>query len=127
MAAKVGTGTTIVFGTSSVTAEYLSVTGSGNHGRTDIDISHLGSTGYRQYIPGTLLEGGEFTLNMHFDGTEAIPVTAGTETITIAPGGNTATGTTISFPGYVKSFSPTITLEEKMTADVTIKVAGTIS
>jgi hypothetical protein len=123
MAGTIGTGATITFGTSGFTAEFMSVDGSGNDGIEDINISHLGTTGYHKYIPTSIKEGGEFSLPILYDGTDN-PVVGVAEVITIAWSN---AGTSWAFSGYMKEFTPTAPLEDKMTANIVVKVAGDIT
>ncbi len=123
--ADVGTGTAIVFGTSGFTAEITDVNGS-DMTREDIDISHLGTTGYKEYMPSTLIEGGTVDFEFAFDPDQQPPISGASETITITfpipAGGSTAA--TLAFSGYLNSWSWGAPLEEKMTASATIKVDG---
>ena len=55
--ADVGTATTIAFATSSFSAELLSLNGN-DISRDDIDITHMGSTVFKEFMPGDLQDGG---------------------------------------------------------------------
>jgi hypothetical protein len=123
MAGKLGTGTTIAFATSTFTAEFMSVDGSGNDGIEDINISHLGTTGYHDYIPTSIKEGGEFSIPILYDGTDD-PTVGVEESVTITWAGLATTKWV--FPGYIKEFTPTAPLEDKMTANIVVKVSGDI-
>lgn len=121
----VGTGTTIVFGTSSFTAELLSVNGN-DVTREDIDATHMGSTGYREFNPARLVDGGSIEMEFGFDPDDQPPVTGVAETITITfplPSGG-ATAATFVFTGYINAWSWGAPLEENMTGTATIKVDG---
>jgi|TARA_R110000824_G_scaffold188467_3_gene369823 hypothetical protein len=126
MAADLGTGTTMTFGTSAFAFELLDVSGSGNDTREAIQTSHMGTTGNHVFIPSDLADGGEFSVEGHYGGLVSPPSAGGTavETITIAWGGTTDTW---AFSGFMTEFSPSAPLEDKMTFSSTIKVAGVIT
>jgi hypothetical protein len=111
--------------TSSFTAEWMNVDGSDNDSREDIDTTYLGTTGgYRTYMPGDLLDGGEFTAVMHWTGAEDPPTDQAAEVITIDWAGS---GKTWAFSGYMKNCTPAVPLGDKMTAVATFKIAGAIT
>lgn len=123
--ADVGTGTTVAFGTSSFTAEVLSVNGN-DISREDIETTHMGTTNYRTFMPSDLVDGGSVDMEIAFDPDSQPPFTAAAETITITfplPAGQ-STPADVEFSGYVSSWSWSDPLEERMTADITIKVDG---
>ncbi len=123
--ADVGTGTSIVFGTSSFSAEILSLNGS-DISRPDVDTTHLGTTGYKTYMPGDLVEGGTLDMEFAFDPDSQPPIAGAAETITITfpmpSGGSTAA--TLAFSGYINTWSWSGPLEERMTGSATVKVDG---
>lgn len=120
-----GFGTEVTFGTSSFAGVYTEISGSDNDTRNDLDVSHMGTTGgYREYEPGGLLEGGEFTMRILWDGTLDPPSTGAAENITIDFGG---AGVSWAFSGYVKGVTPTVPLDDVMMCDITVKVAGAIT
>ncbi len=121
----VGTATTIVFGTSAFTAQVESINGN-DISREDIDVTHMGSTVYREFIPSELVDGGSIDMEILFDPNEQPPILAAPETITITfpiPSGGAA-GATFVFTGYVNAWTWTDPLEDKMMASITIKVDG---
>jgi len=125
MPADVGTGTTIVFGTSSFSAEVTNLNGT-DMARSDVETSHMGTTGYKTYIPGKLLEGGAVEMEISFDADQIPPLAAVAETVTVTfpvPTGK-ASGANVAFSGYINSWSWTDPIEDKMTAEVTVKVDG---
>jgi len=123
--ADVGTGTTIVFATSAFTAEVMNINGS-DISRPDINTTNMATTGYQTYIPGRLVEGGSIELEINFDPDSIPPDTGASELITITfplPAGQT-TPADVAFTGYINSWSWADPVEDKMTADVSIKVDG---
>lgn len=122
----VGTGTTIVFATSAFTADVLSINGN-DISRPSIDVTKMASSAYREFIPGKLVDGGSIEVEALFDPDNQPPVDQAAETITITfpiPAGG-LTGATFVFVGYVETWSWADPLEDRMTATMTIKVAGT--
>ena len=125
MTMDVGTGTTIAFGTSSFSADVMSLNGS-DITREDIEVTHMGSTVYREFQPSDLADGGSIEMEIGFDPNSQPPILGVAETITITfpiPSGG-ASGATFIFTGYVSTWSWTSPKEEAMTASITIKVDG---
>ena len=80
---KTGNGATIVFGTSGVVLSWTKI-GEWQGTRGKLPVDHLGTTGFRPYIPDDLAEPGEIELEALFDPTKALPsISAVPETITI--------------------------------------------
>lgn len=128
MAADVGTGTTIGFGTTGFTAEIMNVDGAAMT-REVIDTSHMGSTTWRTFIPGDLSDPGEVTFEFNFDPDEQPPINAPAETITITfpvPQGMAA-GATLVGTGFISSWEFSDPFEDKMTGTATIKWSGALT
>ncbi len=128
MAAAQGTGTTLTFGTSSFSADLLSVNGSGAT-RDAIDTTHMGTTTGKTFIPGEIVDFGEFQAEIAFLGTQTLPtlLEAAAETISINWGGVGA-GNIWSFSGFCTAFDVTSgAINERMTANITVKVSGDIT
>ncbi len=121
--ARVGTGTTITFGTSAFTAELLSLSGN-DISREDIDVTHMGSTIYREFIPSALIDGGSVDMEILWDPDDQPPIEGVAETITIEFPSPLTTGAKLVFTGYVNSWSWGGPLEDKMTANFTMKIDG---
>ena len=127
-ATDVTTGATVVFGTSSFTAELLSI-GLPSISRGSVDTTNLATTAARTYRPVDLIDWGELELEMNFDADAEPPMDGAAETITITfpiPSGGTS-GATIAGSGFFTAFSVTAQLEEKMTATATIKWTGDLT
>jgi hypothetical protein len=94
----------------------------------DIDVSHQQSSGFRKFVPSQLVTAGELSITNQFTGTyPAIGVLASGIAIHI-PSSNGYSGCTLTFAGYVKSFSPAkANLDGVITTDITIKVDGGIT
>lgn len=93
--------------------------------------SHESSGGFREFVGG-LIDGGEVTLSLNYIPTDA---TQNATTGLIADLKNMVVrnfqlvfpdvgSTTWSFPALVMSFEPTEPVDDKLGADVTLKVAG---
>ena len=127
MAADQGTGSTIVFGTSSFTADLLSLNGSGAS-RDAIDTTHMGTSTAKTFTPADIPDNGEVSMEIAFLGNQTLPALLGAaaETITIDWAG-TGTGYTWSFSGFVTGFDAGAEINDRMTATITIKISGDIT
>lgn len=127
-ATDVGTGTSIVFGTSAFTANIDSIDWSGIT-REAINASHLGTTGDHEFIPGDLVDNGEIGLEFHFAPNDFPPIDQPAEVVTITfpiPSGGAA-GATWAASAFMTDFEINSATEEKMTASATLKVSGSIN
>lgn len=125
MAADNGTGATIAFGTTTTYTPLVRSIDFDGIERVAIRTSSLGTTTAHTYIPGDLYDGGEVTLEVLHDESEAhlVPILGAAENITITfPGGDT-----YAFSGFVTRYNVHIGLEEEMTAGLVLKVAGAIT
>lgn len=119
--AIIGTGTTITFGTSTgFTPDVIAFGQMASWERPAIETSHMGTVSWHSFAPGELVDPGECQMTIAFQASEVPPITAVPETITI-----TFQGGTISGSGFITSYTPNAPLEERMTADITIKWTGT--
>lgn len=130
-----GHGCAVVFGTSSWTADILSISFGGTT-RGAIPTSHMGTTattsggfGSQTYIPASLDDAGEITLNCHFDADTTVPVGLVAETITITwpKVAADSTAATWAFSGFVTGHSNEATWDDKMTCDLTIQISGKVT
>lgn len=128
----VTTGLTIAFATSGFSAEIIDVA-LGGISREPIDTSHMGTAaagalefGNKTFIPGRLVDGGEYTIETHFNPQDLPIIGASAEVITVtfpkAPAD--ATPATYVFNGFVTAVDNALPLDEKMTASITVKVTG---
>lgn len=116
-------GTTITFGTSNFSADLLDVTPPGPS-REVIDISHMGlASGFKEFMPSDLVDWGEAKLTVAFDPATVPPIAAAAETVTIT----FPDGTTWAFTGFLTKYESKAPMEDKMTADVTVKVSGKVT
>lgn len=124
--AVVGTGATITFDTGFF-AEIISIDGPGVS-RPAIDATHMGTTTAREWIPGSLYDPGTADIEIAF-APETTPAYAGAaETVTFTFTSAGAGGTTTwAASGFLTNFSPSIPLEERMTATATLQLSGAIT
>jgi len=124
--AEIGTSTAIVFGTSSFSHTLLDVSWD-SQTREAIETSHMGTTGYRTFMPGDLVDPGEISMEIEHDPDEPPPITLVAEPITITfplvAGGSTAA--TWACSGFITSFSASVPMEDKMVSSVSVKLTGT--
>lgn len=124
-APKEGIGTTVTFGTTSFSANLVSVSWDGAFGREDLETSYMGTTTARTFIPSTLYDAGNASLTFQF-GSGVSPSTLGgaaAETITINFGGEND----LSASGYCNSVSFAADIDEIMEATFDIKFSGAIT
>lgn len=118
-------GTTITFGTSGYSANVL---GFGLDGieRTARDVTHLGTTGNRQYKPGSLVNRGTLSMRVQFRADMEPPINAAAETITIDFEGGGSPTATLSGTGFCTGYTVDAQGgdEEDMTAELTIMWDG---
>lgn len=121
-----GNGVTIAFGTSSFTAEIVSFTPPG-WSRESIETSHAGTTDAKTFMPADLVDYGELSMTIHFNPDLEPPVDGAAETITITFAGG---GATWAFSGFMTAYEPGDADgvgDEKIEADITVKVSGAIT
>ena len=137
MAIDVGTGATVVFGTSSATGNITSIEWSGID-RGSVDTSWLGTTVARTFIPTDLYDPGELELEMDFDTQSTASATTGgifdlidaaaeTITVTFPIASGDTTGGKWAASGFMTSLSMSNPLEEKVTASATFKMTGALT
>ena len=121
----VGTGTTISASTGYTTffGEILDI--SPPDGTLEsIETSHMGTTVAKTFTPADLIDWGELNCQLAYDPAEDPPFgTVATFTITFPD----STATTWIFSGFLTGLDPTVPLEGRATADVTIKVSGDVA
>jgi len=127
MADKSGFKTSITFSSSNLTLHLLSLGGPGAT-REAIDISTMDTTtGYREFIPADLKDGGEVSIDFAF-ASSVSPATALASTgEVIAIKWGTSTGDYWSFKGFMLSYEPGAQMDDRMTGSATIKVAGPLN
>lgn len=121
-----GFGATVTFGTSTFAANIRSIEWSGRE-RGTIESTHMGTSGgSKTYIPQDLVEGGEVTIEVFHNGTDAYKtiLAATAETVTI--GWNTGVSWAASM--FCTGISPAVArIGEAVTCGLTFKVAGEIT
>lgn len=126
-----GTGTTVTFGTSSITANVTAISDTGVS-REAIETTHLGTTGGRTYIPGDIYEPGEITLSVQFDPDKNIEVdilrVAETVTITYPLASGQSTASAHASSGFITSYGNVeVAGEALMSAEIVVKKTGALT
>ena len=117
-----GFGTTITF-SSGFCAEIISGDGP-DLSREPIDTTHMGTTSGRMtFIPSDLIDGGTLSVEMAYVPATAPPIASAAETVTVT----SPDSSTCAFSGFMTSFSPSIPIDDRMTASTEIKVSGAIT
>jgi hypothetical protein len=126
-------GGTITFATSAFTCEITDWSYSGAT-REVIETTHLATTdangttqiGNRTYMGNDLVDGGELTVTMHFNPDKYPPIHAVPEVITLDFVG-AANDAKWAFTGFMTSYNWEAPLDDKMSGQYVIKVAGPIT
>jgi len=118
--AQNGTGTQIQFG-SGFFAEILDITPAGME-RKSIDTSHMGTSTNKTFIPGDLVDNGNLEVEIAFDPDAIIPIADASESVVIT----FPDSTTWTFSAFMTAFKPKTPLEDRMTAQCTLKISGAI-
>ena len=131
--ADTGLTATAVFTTSGAVGQATRRIGPMENSVEDIDMSHLGTTVFKEYLPGDLVEPGEVEVELEFDinalagNNMPVPGTADTLTVDypIEPGSSNSTNATLSGTGYFKSrTTPELAVGQLMTSTVVFKFDG---
>jgi hypothetical protein len=125
----IGDGASITFGTTAFTGSFKTLQHTGVS-RTPVDITHLGSTNAKEFMPGDLYDPGEISGTLSYNPDAQPPITNAAETITITfpvPTGSN-NGATMACSGFVTQFDePTLENDSEMIANITIKLTGQIT
>jgi hypothetical protein len=116
--ARVGTGLTIT--RAGWSFEILDFSGP-NASIATIDASKMSSTGWKEYICGSLKDAGECTVQVEWQG--VMPTIGVYAATTITHNG----GAIISGSMAITNVGPRVPLEDKMVADITLKVSGALT
>ena len=117
-----GFGTSITFA-SGFFAEILSVDGP-DLSRDPIETTHMGTTNdWKTFIPSDLKDGGTLSVEIAYVPGTSPPIAAAESTCTVTY----PDASTVSFEGFMTSFSPSVPIDDRMTASAEIKVNGSVS
>ncbi len=105
-----GHGASVTFGTTSWSGKVIGIPTNLNKARPRVDISYLGTSGQREYMPGDLEDLGEITLDVAFEAATGLPATGtASETVTItwplAPGGGGVTAASLAGTGFITAIN----------------------
>jgi hypothetical protein len=120
MAQDVGTGATMTFGTSSYSADILSISG-GEASVPVVDTTHMGTTNSRTAMFGDLVTEGEIEVQIAFDPDEPPPLgTSETVTLTFPIPSGSMNGATFSGTGGISKRTYEVPLEDRITGTYTV-------
>lgn len=102
MAIDTGHGATITFGTQGGTWRCTRIAGHAET-RPKVNTSYLATTGFGETMPGDLVECGDFTVQVQFQGSQGLPTMVAAETITIThpTASGESTPANVAGTGYV--------------------------
>jgi hypothetical protein len=118
--ADIGTGTSISW--ESFLGELLDVNPPGAS-REAIDVSHMGTGSSHIFTPADLVDWGEMTVTIAYDPSDTPPIDSAASSCTIT----FPDGSIWVFNAFMTSMKPAVPLEDKMTAEVTVKVTGDLA
>jgi len=119
--AATGNGATIGYGGSGSIGSVTSISGVGGT-RESIDVSHLGTTGGRDFIPSDLVDYGELSIEGHWHGALA-PIASAVETITITIG-TTAGSKAWAGSAFCTSWETSAPMDDVVSYSLTLKCTG---
>ena len=125
-----GHGASITFGTTSWSGKITGIPTNLSKTVPRVDISYLGTSGQREYMPGDLEDLGEITLDVAFESKTGLPATGtGSETITItwplAPGGGGVTAATLAGTGFITAVQyPPLQTNTMQVGQITLSFDG---
>lgn len=132
----VGTGTTIVFTTSTFTSNMTGLDWTGIK-RKALDTSYMGTTaltsnasslGSMTFIPAALTDPGSIKFKVQFNPDKIPIIDTGAETVTVTfPKGANTTGAKWAGTGFVTDFELHDPLDGIMEATITVKMSGNVT
>lgn len=128
----IGTGATLTSSSASWAAQITNIS-HGGMDREAVDVSHLTSTEYREFLIGKLTDPGELSVDFIMDVAQKPPLLGTKELWTVvlpimASSATTVlTGAKVSGNGALTSFNYDVPLEDKITGSCSIKFLGALS
>ena len=116
---QIGTGASVTFDGTAI-GEVIEIRGP-SISRVSIEASHLGTTGAHEFLPGVLYDPGELRLTIGLDTCDVPELTDPCPKEVII---EFRDGTTWTTDGFITGWEATIPLEDKMTAEMTIKLTS---
>ena len=124
------TDATTNFASSTTLGQVVSISGP-NHARDSIDVSNMGSTDkWREFVNG-MLDSGEFSGDIVYDGTTYAAAMSSQFTnsanywkINIMDGTNAAASSSIYCQGFLTSLGHSIPYDDKISQSFTVKLTG---
>lgn len=124
--AGTGNSGTVVFGTQGFTASWNRI-GPWQPSREKLDVSHLGTTDFKEFIPGDLDDPGEVVIECQFDPTSNLPAMAAAETVTITYPKKVGTNNAANLAGtgfITKTGLPELRNGQVMVQEITVAFDG---
>ena len=129
MAVQLGHGSKIVFGTSSLTLELLSIDGP-NLERAFVEASSMSTTtGYKKYLPGALIDPGDLSFTFLYDGQDPTTALSSTgETVTVYLGSTSTGGFSAAGTGGLTAFATNVGgYDDPLQGSGSVKYLGAIT
>lgn len=121
-----GHGASVTFGTSSLSFNWTGID-MGESTLPDVDKSHLGTSGSREFMPGDLVDEGETVISFQWDAEASYPAEGTVETVTVTfpqESGQTAAAT-YAGTGYIKRVRrPNLQTDQLQTGELTVRWDG---
>lgn len=121
-----GHGITLTMATSGFTCLILDVTPPGAT-RASIDTSHTQTSAFKTCMPEDLAEWGEATLLIAFDPGKKPPIDKPAESIVLGGMRMNNVAKPWTFDGFMTGYQPKAPMNDKMTAEVKLKVSGDVA
>lgn len=121
-AVDTGNGLTVEFATSGYTSQITSVQPY-SMTRESLDTSHMGTTTALTFMAAALYDGGELTMEMHFNPDTSPPITGATEAVIVRFGSSA----TASFSCFLIEVTPAVPNNEIMTHSASFKITGAVT
>ena len=125
-AVDTGHGATVTLATTGLSLNWTSID-LGEETINDVEQTHLGTTGYREYRPGDLKEPGEVVIPFQWD-SEAAQIAVGTVeslTFTFPTATGQSTAATYAGTGYIKRVKrPNLQTDTIQDGELTVKFDG---
>ena len=123
--ARDGTGTTVLYGTSSFAADVLTFDGP-SQTLEAIDTTTMTTTDSKTFIPAKIKDSGELTMTIVHEGNQEPNIGDALETITVDWSGE-GVGHKWAFSGFVTAYTQGAEIDGRMEGSVTIKLSGPIT
>lgn len=118
--AILGTGASLTF--SGFTYPILSMDGP-NVSRNVIEASKMATSTWHEFMPGSLRNPGQLSLEVEYDGEMALALWTTAQAVTVTY----SNAAPLAGTGFLVEFTPSVPLEDKMTASAVIQMTGAVT